>query len=302
MLRIDIHQIKAFLAVADALQFKGAAERLHITQPALSRIVKALELEVGAQLLQRTTRVVELTGAGRVFAEQSRLALAHIERAAVLARRAQAGQIGNLRIAYMDFAINGALPEIIEAFSKNFPQIAIDLVHIPSTLQKDAIHDSSVDVGFMIGPFHADNIKTILFAKEKLVVLLPTEHRLAKRKAIRLRELAKEKFVLGGPDSWEAFRHHFFAISHAAGFLPDIAQEASTSDGIFGLVAANTGISIYPECVMNIQRSGLVIRPLVDQGVLLELVVCWKSAVTNPVICTFIDFLKTYLASEQHAV
>ena len=301
MLRIDIHQIKAFLAVADALQFKGAAERLHITQPALSRIVKALELEVGAQLLQRTTRVVELTGAGRVFAEQSRLALAHIERAAVLARRAQAGQIGNLRIAYMDFAINGALPEIIEAFSKNFPQIAIDLVHIPSTLQKDAIHDSSVDVGFMIGPFHADNIETILFAKEKLVVLLPTEHRLAKRKTIRLRELAKEKFVLGGPDSWEAFRHHFFAISHTAGFLPNIAQEASTSDGIFGLVAANTGISIYPECVMNIQRSGLVIRPLVDQGVLLQLVVCWKSAVTNPVICTFIDFLKAHLARERHA-
>jgi DNA-binding transcriptional LysR family regulator len=249
MLRIDVHQIKAFLAVADALQFKGAAEQLHITQPALSSIIKALELEVGAQLLQRTTRVVELTGAGRVFAEQSRLALEHIERAALLARRAEAGQIGNLRIAYMDFAINGALPEIIEAFSKSFPQIAIDLVHIPSTLQKDAIQDTSIDVGFMIGTYHAANIETIPFAMEKLVVLLPTGHRLAKRKTIRVQELAKERFVLGGPDSWEAFRHHFFAISHAAGFLRDIAQEASTSDGIFGLGAANTGISIYsPNC------------------------------------------------------
>ena len=213
MLRIDVHQIKAFLAVADALQFKGAAEQLHITQPALSSIIKALELEVGAQLLQRTTRVVQLTGAGRVFAEQSRLALEHIERAALLARRAEAGQIGNLRIAYMDFAINGALPEIIEAFSKSFPQIAIDLVHIPSTLQKDAIQDTSIDVGFMIGPYHAANIETIPFAMEKLVVLLPTGHRLAKRKTIRVQELAKERFVLGGPDSWEAFRHHFFYMN-----------------------------------------------------------------------------------------
>jgi DNA-binding transcriptional LysR family regulator len=295
MLRIDIHQIRAFLAVTDALQFKGAAERLHITQPALSRIIKALEQEVGAQLLQRTTRVVELTGAGRVFAEQSRLALGHIENAAILARRAEAGQIGNLRIAYMDFAINGKLPEIIEAFSKIYPQIAIDLVHIPSTLQRAAIQDSSVDVGFMIGPYDAENIETILFANEKLVVLLPAEHALAKKKTIKLKELAKERFVLGGTDSWEAFRHHFFAITHAAGFLPTIAQEASTSDGIFGLVAANTGISIYPECVMNIRRSGVVMRPLSDQSMPLELVACWMPTATNPVIRTFIHFLKKYL-------
>ena len=295
MLRIDIHQIRAFLAVADALQFKGAAERLHITQPALSRIIKALELEVGARLLQRTTRVVELTGAGRVFAEQSRLALGHIERAAALARRAEDGQIGNLRIAYMDFAINGSLPELVEAFSKTFPQIAIDLVHIPSTLQQEAIQDSSVDVGFMIGPYVAANIETMVFASEKLIVLLPTEHPLAKRKTIGLKELARERFVLGGPDSWEAYRHHFFAITHAAGFLPSIAQEASTSDGIFGLVAANTGISIYPECAMNIRRSGVVMRPLVDQGMPLELLVCWMHGAMNPVTRTFTDFLKVHL-------
>jgi DNA-binding transcriptional LysR family regulator len=135
-MRIDVHHIRASLAVAEALQFSVAADRLHMTQPALSRIIKALEESVGAALLARTTRRVELTNAGRVFAEHCQLALTHIDQAITLARRAEAGNIGHLRIAYMDFAINGSLPGIVESFGKKFPSISIDLVHLPSTVQR----------------------------------------------------------------------------------------------------------------------------------------------------------------------
>jgi DNA-binding transcriptional LysR family regulator len=290
-MRMDIHHIKAFLAVVDVGQFRGAAERLHITQPALSRIVKALEEDVDAILLRRTTRVVELTEAGRVFAEQSRLAIAHLERAVTLARRAQAGQIGNLRIAYMDFAINGSLPQVIEEFSKLYPEIGIDLVHIPSTQQKAAILDSTIDIGFLIGPFVETDVETRTFATEKLVALLPEKHALARKKTLRLTDLAEESFVLGAHETWEAFRHHVFAVCHRAGFIPRIDQEASTSDGIFGLVAANTGVSVYPACARNIQRRGLAIRPLRDVDVSLDIVVSWRADYVNPSTGTFAQFL-----------
>ncbi|SAK64484.1 LysR family transcriptional regulator [Caballeronia ptereochthonis] len=292
-MRIDVHHIRAFLAVADALQFSVAAERLHMTQPALSRIIKALEESVGAALLARTTRRVELTNAGRVFAEHCQLALTHIEQAITLAQRAEAGNIGHLRIAYMDFAINGTLPAIIEAFGKKFPSINIDLVHMPSTVQKEAMLDATIDVGFMIGPFAAPGVETRIFGREPMVALLPAAHPLTEKKTLRLADLADERFVLGTPHSWEAFRHHFFSICHRVGFSPSIAQEASTSDGIIGLVAANTGVSIYPECIRNIQRSGLCVRPLADKGTEIEMVVCWRADTRNPSVETFVGELKT---------
>ncbi|WP_227747207.1 LysR family transcriptional regulator [Paraburkholderia franconis] len=299
IMRIDVHHIRAFLAVADALQFRVAAERLHITQPALSRIIKALEEAVGASLLTRTTRSVQLTNAGRVFAEHCNLALAHLDQAVTLARRAEAGNIGHLRIAYMDFAINGALPSIIEEFSKKFPLISIDLVHMPSTTQKEAILNSTIDIGFMIGPFSAQNVESMPFGREKMVVLLPVGHPLTKKNALRLSELAHEPFVLGTHQSWEAFRNHFFSMCHRSGFSPDIAQEASTSDGIFGLVAANTGISIYPECVRNIHRSGLVIRPLSDQDTSLEEIACWRSDAQNPSTEAFVGELSQLIGARE---
>jgi DNA-binding transcriptional LysR family regulator len=292
-MRIDVHHIRAFLAVADALQFSVAAERLHMTQPGLSRIIKALEELVGAALLARTTRRVELTNAGRVFAEHCQLALTHIDQAVTLARRAEAGNLGHLRIAYMDFAINGALPAIIEAFGKKFPSIDIDLVHMPSTMQKEAMLDSTIDVGFMIGPFAAPGVETRIFGREPMVALLPAAHPLAEKKTLRLVDLANERFVLGTPHSWEAFRHHFFSICHRVGFSPSIAQEASTSDGIIGLVAAKTGVSIYPECIRNIQRSGLCVRPLADKGTEIEMIACWRTDTRNPSVETFVGELKT---------
>jgi DNA-binding transcriptional LysR family regulator len=291
-MRIELHHLRAFLAVTDTLQFRAAAERLHITQPALSRIVKALEEEVGARLLARTTRSVELTEAGRVFAVQARLSLGHLERAVKLARLAQAGHTGNLRIAYMDFAINGVLPEIVRGFNRAYPDVHVDLVHLPSTAQQAALRERTIDFGFMIGPFTGEGIETKVFSTERMMALLPTKHPLAGRSKLALRDLANERFVLGAHESWEAFRVQFHAMCQRAGFVPVIAQEASTSDGIFGLVAANIGVSLYPECVRNIQRKGLKVISLTDRLMQLDLLACWLTESENPCSSLFAEYVR----------
>jgi len=137
-----------------------------------------------------------------------------------------------------------------------------------------------------------------VFGREPVVALLPTAHPLTQKKALELTDLANERFVLGTRHSWEAFRHHFFSICHRAGFAPTIAQEASTSDGIIGLVAANMGVSIYPECIRNIQRNGLCTRPLSDRDTAIDMVVCWRSDTRSPSVDTFISELK---ASKSNA-
>lgn len=189
----------------------------------------------------------------------------------------------------MDFAINGELPRVIDEFGKRFPLIDIELFHLPSSAQKDALLNETIDVGFLIGPFAAPNVRSKLFSREKMVALLPVTHVLTKKNSLTLAELAQERFIVGSEQAWATFRDHFFALCHRSGFSPTIAQEATTSDGIFGLVAANTGISLYSECVRNIQRAGLVIRPLQDKGTELDTVLCWRSDAQNPSTAIFVD-------------
>lgn len=290
-LRFEIRHMRAFIAVAEELQFRPAAERLHMTQSALTRTIQHLEEAVGAELLSRTTRVVHLTDAGRTFLYECRLALGHIEKASLLAQAAADGKVGYLRIAYMDFAINGKLPIIIERFLQTHPGIKVELFHFPSSKQKEALLESRIDVGFLIGPFESPSVRQFMIEREDLVVLLPAAHPLAAKPSISIRDLANEKFILGSKDSWEAFRTHFFALCHAANFSPLVAQEASTSDGIFGLVAANIGVALYARCAENIQRKGLVIRPLAGRQKPLETMVCWRKDIPTPTVERFAEFL-----------
>ncbi|MCC4116549.1 LysR family transcriptional regulator [Aromatoleum toluclasticum] len=290
-MRFEIRHMRAFIAVAEELQFRPAAERLHMTQSALTRTIQHLEEAVGAELLSRTTRVVHLTDAGRTFLYECRLALGHIEKASLLAQAAADGKVGYLRIAYMDFAINGKLPMIIERFLQTHPGIKVELFHFPSSKQKEALLESRIDVGFLIGPFESPSVRQFMIEREDLVVLLPAAHPLAAKPSISIRDLANEKFILGSKDSWEAFRTHFFALCHAANFSPLVAQEASTSDGIFGLVAANIGVALYARCAENIQRKGLVIRPLAGRQKPLETMVCWRKDIPTPTVERFAEFL-----------
>jgi len=299
-MRIDTHQIHAFLAVADALQFRVAAERLHVTQPALTRTIQALEELVGTPLFVRTTRQVQLTTAGEAFAEHCRASLAHLDLAFTSARRAGAGEIGHLRVAYMDFAINGAVPELITNFHKAFPGLLIDLVHMPTDVQKAGLLNSTIDAGFMIGPrFLAPNVESIVFERENMVALLPPAHRLCDLDAVSLQDLVGEPFVLGSKELWEASRGHIVAMCHRAGFSPAVAQEASTSDGIFGLVAAGMGVSLYPLCARNIHRDGVVVRPVKESDAVMETVFCWRGETSNPASKAFVDTVREWVVGRQ---
>lgn len=295
-IRFDLRQVRAFLAVAQTLHFKQAAEALCITQPALSRMIKALEESVGAELFSRTTRQVELTMAGRLFLEECQTALVHLERAGHLARQAGSGDIGHLSIAYNDFSINGFLPSILEIFKEQHPEISADLVYMPSHQQHRALLDHEIDVGFLIGPLQIDGIETFRAAMERIVVILPRRHPLAMRHQLSINELAHEKFILGTESGWSEFRHTIFNLCMRAGFTPHIVQEASTSNGIFGLVAANMGISLYSECITRFQREDIAIVPLADDTIMVETIAAWSQAYVTPSFRLFKQLLQRQLA------
>lgn len=274
-LRFDLRQVRAFLSVAEELHFGRAAERLSMTQPALSRTIRDLELSVGVPLFERSTRRVRLSAAGEAFAAECRLAVGHLHLAVNAARGAAEGRSGRLRVAYMDFAINGRLPQILQAYRAAAPGVSVDLEYLPTAAQHMALLEGRVDIGFMIGRFEAHRIANLHVYDDVYVALLPEGHRLAARGTLRLADVAREPFVVGARETFGSFRTLLFDLCHRAGFFPDVVQEASDSSGIFGLVAAGAGITVYAGCAGHVRREGVVVRPLADVKERIPIVGAW---------------------------
>jgi len=287
----ELRHLRCFLRLAEELHFSRAAERLHMAQPALSRAIRELEAAVGTKLLDRTTRSARLTAAGQLFQGECRAALDRIERAVTEARRVASGMSGELRIGYMDFAINGMLPELVRAFRDRQPDIRLDLRYMPTTLQQEALLERRIDVGFMIGSFEAAPMTSHLLDEDHYAALLPAEHPLASAAGVTLAALAQEDFVLGNGSDWAVFRQRLFGLCRARGFFPRIVQEASSSEGIFGLVAAGSGVSVYAGCARNIQRRGIAVRRLQDVPDRLPIHAVWERDSASATLRRFSDFL-----------
>ncbi len=288
---METRHIRYFIAVAEELHFRRAAERLNLAQPSLSRAVQQLENSVGVRLLNRTNRRVELTVAGEVFLKGCRRAVESLETAAHLARKSEAGEVGHLTIGYTDFAISGVLPQILGRFRRELPGITVELSHMFTEPQIEALAQGTIDFGFMTGPVLANDLSHVVVQKDRFVVILPENHRLAGREAVPLAELRDEPFVAGAVRWWSFYQRHMEALCQSAGFRPKIVQEAFNSESIFGFVAANIGVTIHPECARNYIRKGIVIKDLESEERVLPTEVAWVTGAETPVMQVFIRFL-----------
>lgn len=223
MAPLNSRDLQAFMAIAEELSFRRAAERVLIDQSALSRRVQNLEESLGYQLLFRTTREVVLTEAGRVFYEEIAPALKTLARAADVARVAAQGKTGRLRLSYMSFAATDVMPSAIRSFATAYPQVALELRYLRTQAQKLAISRGDIDAGFMLGPFQNPQFDQIAVASEALLALIPADHPLAAQEQVTLGDLAGQKLILGSHDQWDYFRMLIGELFSAAGLTMDVA-------------------------------------------------------------------------------
>lgn len=294
---MDLRHFAAFVAVAEALHFRRAAERLHLAQPALSRTIRQLEDHVGAPLLERSTRSVALTRAGAALLPEARAALASAERALASARAAATGTSEPLHITYMDFAINGALPGLLAQLRQAHPALQVTLRHLWTEAQRQALRQREVDLGFLVGPFEAQDISTLVVQRERLCVVLPEGHRLARRRRIAIADLRDEPLVLGNREAWAPFRQVLDHLCQQAGFAPLVVQEAFNSDGIFGLVAAGLGLTVYVDGGIGHRREGTIARPLWPRSASVETVAAWHEHNRSPALAHFLDILRSHAST-----
>lgn len=298
----ELRHLRAFVAVADELGFRRAAERLRIAQPALTRAVRALEENLGLKLLERTTRRVSLTDAGATFLPEARLAVVHADRAVAVAREVAGGRRGRLDVAYTHASISGAVPAIVTRFRTSNPHVRVTLQEMWTDRQAVALLERRVDVGFAMPAVIRPQLDHRCVKEEPWVAILPEDHRLAGQTTLDLRELRHEPFVLGTWDRWRHFREMIDEMCQThAGFVPNVVQEETETHVILGLVAAQVGITVYPECIRNYHRLGLAIRPLTGPLPNVRTLAAWHRDNTSEVVASFVRIIDAALTQRSVA-
>lgn len=272
----DLDSIHAFLAVAEALSFRRAAERLGLDQSALSRRIKELEQRVGTRLLVRTTHAVGLTEAGRAFYGANRDLLDGIVRSVERARRIGSGKTGLLRIAYMTFAAVELVPAAMRKFREKHPDVDITLTYERTQAQKLSLARGQVDIGVMLGPFEHADFGTSSLGWEDLAVLLPIGHELAHCRSLPVSALDGIELVLGTDQQWDFYREVILDVLSTHGVEARIEFEAPSLTGIIGLVRAGLGATLVPRSVAGMGLSGVVAVPLADAGRGIETIAVWR--------------------------
>ena len=253
--------------VADEGGFNRAAQRLHVAQPSLSVQIKALEDEVGAQLLERDKHHVFLTQAGKRFQQHARAILSLAETAKVEARCAEAGELGALNVGYSASAMfSEVLPAAIRQFRQQFPYVVLTLHDIPSLEQLHGLLERTLDLAILRKPEVRvpAGIDINEWYRAPLVVALQQDHPLARRPSVSLSQLKEEPFVTYPREAGTGLYWQILDICAHAGFRPRVAREVLEPSTIIGLVAAGVGVAIVPQGIQCIQLSGAIYRPLTD--------------------------------------
>lgn len=291
--------LQAFMAIAEELSFRRAAERLFLDQSVLSRRIQNLEELLGFRLIFRTTREVELTEAGRVFYEEVAPAMQALARAPEHARVAAEGKSGRLRLAYMSFAATELLPENVRRYSAEFPEVALTLAYMRTQAQKLALSRGEIDAGFMLGPFQNPQFDQIKVANEPLLAVVPMNHWLSTRPSVTLADLANCKLILGSLDQWDFFRLIITDIFSSAGLSINIAYEPSNTLGILGLVASGLGVAIYPEGLKRFQPQRVMFKPIEDCATQIETILCWNRGNQSPALRNFVKSVRAWRRATQ---
>lgn len=279
----EMWQLRYFSAVAERLHFGRAADALHISQPPLSRAIRALEKELGVALFVRNRRRVELTPAGERLLEETRRLGAQLERAVSAVRAMSAGEEGRLRIGFVSLADYGVLPGLLKAYKAARPRVQLALREMLSPDQAGALRAGELDFGLLLPPVQgAAELEHLVVQRERFVVALPARHALARARRVAMRSLAGEPLVMVPKDIAPGLYDIVANLAAKAGFSLNVAQEAIQMQTVVSLVSSGLGAAIVPASVANLGRRGVVYRELTDAHPRLDLWLAWPRKPLDP--------------------
>lgn len=321
---LPLHQLHAFVVLAEELHFGHAAARLGIAQPPLSQQIRRLEDRVGHPLFTRAPGRISLTPAGGELLPAARSALTTLADALAAARAVGGGRAGTLRIGFAASLALTVLPALLRRFGEQAPDVRLHIQEMTTAPQLEALRDRSLDVGLLrepgglgepgesgglggIGGFGGFSesgndspelvFRTVL--TEPFVAVLPVNHPLARQERVQVVQLADSPFVLLPRHVGPRLHDQIVGLCTEAGFTPAIGQHAVEWQTVCALVEAGLGVSIAPASIARIRLEGIVFRPLEPGHVRTRVAIGWHREHRSPLIGPLLEVLTAPFDREE---
>jgi DNA-binding transcriptional LysR family regulator len=297
---MELRHLRYYVAVAESLHFTRAAEKLRIAQPALSQQIRSLEEELGVRLLDRTNRRVSLTHAGGVYLEEARRILSATQHAGTLAAQAARGEVGRLNIGYVLSSTGRPLTRTLREFQQAQPRVGLVLHDLSEDEQWRELVDGNLDIALTRTAPENDAIARMVIERQRLTILLPTGHPMAKPREISLRDLAGESFIMGRGGTATGYNHFLYTLCRQAGFEPRVRQFVRDLPSILWMVSAGIGVGFSPSGIDPLYRSGVVARPLKPK-ILTNVWLQWRKDDSSPVLKQFLTTVQKTVNAGREA-
>jgi DNA-binding transcriptional LysR family regulator len=295
---VELRHVRYFIAVAEYLNFSKAAQQLHIAQPPLSRQIRQLEEDLGVTLFLRNKRRVALTKAGQVFLDEARRLVVQASHAMEAARFAQKGESGIVRIGIAS-GLGGVVSRAVFEHRKRLPTIEIECRDVFSSFQNEALRKGELDIGFLRPPLDQLNLDCELLFEEEFVVVMPRTHPLAKRRVVRLKEVADEPLIIFDRSFSTGLYDKILGLYSRHGMTPHLTvthAEAHEEAGAI-MVASGKGIFIGAGAIVNRSVSGIDLASvrLNEPEAKIEVYMAWRKNEQSTAVFSFLDSARRVL-------
>ncbi|MDR2982797.1 MAG: LysR family transcriptional regulator [Puniceicoccales bacterium] len=295
---MEIRHLRYFIAVAEELNFRKAAERLHVSPPALSVQIKMLEEMLNVSLFTRDTKGVSLTIPGEVLLREARQLVQHAQGVIVAAQEAGNGKRGSLRIGSPGQLGYSFLPVCLETYQKRFPEIDVTLVDLGIELQHqhvEAINRGDIQIGFVYGQEAVKQTGMVcaLVVDTPTRVVMGSHHPLASLRSVPLEKLAGQNLLAIGDAKKRLHIENILSVLKTRGIKPGNLKAISSFEPFIAMLAGGLGVSLLPDMHSLAMVDGIVVRPIKESGpdLRLQLYVIWKATDRSPLVRNFIEVL-----------
>jgi DNA-binding transcriptional LysR family regulator len=290
---MELRHLRYFVAVAEALSFTKAAEKLLTAQPSLTRQIRDLEEELGVKLLDRTKQQVSLTEEGRSFLTDAKRLLALAVEIVDSVQRLSRHGLSALNVGYVSNLFYDLLPMTLASFRQMFPTVSVNLFDMSCGDQFHALDGGKIDLGFvgLHEPIERRGLQFRTIASYKTVVALPKSDALAGKPVVNLKDLAPMFFISMSEASYPSYRDWLTETCRRAAFTPKVLQDVALERTMIQAVSSGLGVALVPEQIKKLPHDNVVFRPL-NPTVVTEGCVAWKGENSSAALKAYVQIVE----------
>ena len=297
--QLELRHLKYFLAVAEDLHFRKAAERLFISQPGLSRQIRQMEEDLGITLFERHNRKVRLTKAGEYLQKELTRNLNNLDRIISYAKLINDGVNGELRLGYVGSAMQKLIPDLLLHFTRKHPNVTFSLNEMENNQQIHALLNEEIDIGFVRIERVPRGLNIHPLFEDTFSLVLPREHKLDESNLQSISQLKDEPFILFNASYSESYYEKVMQIFDSAGFAPIVSHYTVNAASIFRLVENGFGISIIPTALKYGYNMDVKFVELKNIPQRTTLKVVWNTDNSNPALKDLITIIRDFSKTKK---